>query len=69
MPTASSDLVRWVTAKEVASATGVEVATVLRWCREGRVVSRRLPGTRGRLRIALDAQGFPVQAGAPTPGA
>lgn len=55
-------MTRYTTAKDAASAPGVTERTVWRWVRAGRVIARRLPGERGRVLVAVDAEGFPVPA-------
>lgn len=52
----------WADAGRVALAVGVETRTVWAWVRSGLVLARRLPGPRGRVRVALDPDGFPVAA-------
>jgi excisionase family DNA binding protein len=53
---------REVTPGDVAQREGVEKATVIRWCREGKLRARRTPG--GRWRIAVDAKtGRPLKPG------
>ena len=61
-------MTRYLTAKQVAAIlrelgalTGEgAVYTVWRWARAGRCAVKRLPGTRGRLLVGVDADGFPV---------
>jgi len=52
----------WVDPKTAAMAAGVAAEVVRVWCRTGRVIARRLPGERGRWRVMVDADGFPVRA-------
>jgi hypothetical protein len=55
---------RWATVKEAVDAMPVSArvtpATLYEWCRAGLVLHRRSPGARGRVTVALDAQGFPI---------
>lgn len=52
--------VLWADAGSVALTCDVKTETVWNWVRAGLVLARRLPGARGRVRIALDADGWPV---------
>lgn len=53
-------MTRWTTAKDAASAPGVQVAAVWRWVRHGLCAAKRLPGERGRVLVGVDSDGFPV---------
>lgn len=53
---------RWVDPKAVALAVGVTVATVYEWCRRKKKRARRTAGRRGHWRIAVDADGWPLDA-------
>jgi hypothetical protein len=50
---------RWVAPKTAAVLADVSVSVVWGWCRQRVVLARRLPGSRGRLRVAV-VEGLPV---------
>ncbi len=49
----------WTDAK-AAAGNRWTVRTVWKWARAGYVATRRTPGPRGRLLVAVDADGLPV---------
>jgi len=51
--------VTWTDAKEAAAGRWT-VRTVWKWARSGYVAAKRTPGPRGRLLVAVDADGLPV---------
>jgi predicted site-specific integrase-resolvase len=55
---------RWVDVKEAADRAGVSTRTLFRWCRDRRVVARRLACGTGPWRVRLDKDGFPMDADA-----